>query len=218
MSFHAMLAKYAAIDARGRDALYDRAVKPYPGFSKDALSKRLGVYLIFESNPYLAQLFRLLAGLEDRHGIRFLLAGRDYPLHMTVLEGTARALPSADMLLAVQKEYESFVDLSAAVPMRYLLADTNTLLLCADYHGWLGLEGIRLALELVYRELGLQPHLIEDIYHSSLARVVDVGDTWDWVKPYLVILNDFGTWINKNGPPLKRTDVFVGTAWSFLNR
>ncbi|MDO8591182.1 MAG: hypothetical protein Q7R65_04380 [bacterium] len=87
MKNHAVLQKYAGIRDAGRVAYQTGSVKAFPGFS-ESLKKRVCMMLRF--NPEASRFIEALnLELVWSHPsfFTFLVAGRDFPLHATLLEG-----------------------------------------------------------------------------------------------------------------------------------
>lgn len=182
--------KYASIDLSGRKSLRNKEVREFPGFSED-LRERFSAALIFnqESETLLKQrVVSRVKEIGERQGIKFLLAGEDYPLHSTVLEGkmTASVVTGSedsieDRRIVTVRETQNDTELQEElsrlagmhVTYKYLLLDKgNVLLTATDIPP--DVLAARTALNRIYSKYGIAAIPLENILHISIARMKEI--------------------------------------------
>lgn len=171
--------KYIGIDHAGTQALYQKGgISEFAGFP-ESLRDRLNVALKFttESETLLRErVIEPLLLIGNGLGIEFILAGRDFPYHSTLLEGLYEG---KDPTKRQQKfkaatnteEIKRLKDLAGMrIAYKYLLIDKGNLLLTAiDIPDWV--INTRSGLAVVYQNHGLKPLPLENILHISVARI-----------------------------------------------
>lgn len=176
--------KYALIDLAGRGAINERNIQEFAGFSEDLKKNFTGVMEFTPESQQVVQK-RILSRIQEigtECGIGLLLAGRDYPLHATILEGRLQEdlgdVGLRDEAFTSIGESEGFkqavVQLEGLnLEYKYLLIDKGNILLTAiDIPDQI--VKAREALADVYKEQGLAPRPMDNILHISLARIAKI--------------------------------------------
>lgn len=222
--------KYASIDLAGREAINEQNIQEFLGFSEDLKRNFTGVMeFVLESQQVVQE--RILSRLETigaECGIDFLLAGRDYPLHSTILEGRA----GED--LDEQERNDTFVSIGetegfkqAMTPLegidleyKYLLIDKGNILLTAmDIPD--EIIKARASLSALYADYGLAPRPLENILHISLARIVKLpkdGNTAVMLEKYKREMIKLRHAISVDPLVLEVSNISKGSTYEILTR
>lgn len=171
--------KYVGIDHTGTQALYQEgAIKEFTGFP-ESLDNRFNVSLLFipDSEALFKQrVANPVAEIGNNLGIEFILAGRDFRTHTTLLEGLYEGLDLAGRNEIFKQLRESQAVnaiqqlVGKKIEYKYLLIDKGNLLLAAiNIPDWV--LTIRADLTKTYTSQGLKPLLMTDILHISTARI-----------------------------------------------
>jgi hypothetical protein len=179
------LQKYAGIDRRGRNHLKSDALEEFTTFP-ETLKNRFIVALEFtpESiNDVEGRVFSKLRDVESNFGIKFMLSGRDYPIHSTLMEGLFEGEDenSREEIFAKLQNELLFGLEGNQVQFDYVLLDGSKLLLVAKSIPHTILEA-REKLSEQYDTFGLKPLGMQNILHSSLARISQIPDQFDREK------------------------------------
>ena len=177
----------AGIDARGRVALSKGDAPEFPGFN-ESLKNRFGVVLRFDPDSletYTKRLKQPLIELADKLGYGIMIAERDYPLHITIMEGIYEGTDSQkrDDLFASVAQDQTLAEL--AIPLvslkicaNALLIDKGNVLLTAiNIPSEVG--NARESLKQYYDAHGLKPAVIKNLLHSSVARITSYPEDAD---------------------------------------
>lgn len=177
--------KYAGIDRIGRRALSEESrIQEFPGFP-ESLKNRFGVVLRFTSDSEQEIKNRISDHIQDigeQFRIGFIIAGRDYPLHSTLLEGPYEGQDAVTRdnifeSLVGSSEIAKITDdlLGRKLDYKYLLLDKGNVLLTAidipDY-----LINLREELAALYKGKNLKPAPLDNLLHISLARMVNLPE------------------------------------------
>lgn len=177
--------KYAGIDLAGRKSLnLESGIQEFPGFP-EGLKSRFSLLLRFTSGSEQEVKDRISGPIQDigrQLGIGFIIAGRDYPLHSTLLEGLYEGQDAVvrDKLfesLSKNPEIAKITNglLGERLIYKYLLLDKGNLLLAAiDIPAHL--INFREELAELYRGSGLKPLPLDNLLHISLARMVQLPE------------------------------------------
>lgn len=171
--------KYAKIDRLGRNAIYKEGVVPeFNGFP-ESLGNRFNTSLIFDADSVDTLEQRLMgpvANIVDYLGMNCLLAGRDFTLHSTLLEGLCDREDSHERQSKFGNVANSPGVLTLAnlignrIEYKYLLIDKGNLILTAiDIPEWV--IKARDTLAETYRSQGLRPLEMANILHISVSRI-----------------------------------------------
>jgi hypothetical protein len=178
--FKETIIKYAGIDYSGRKSLNDAEnIKIFNGFSED-LKNRLNCAILFsdESNDQINQ--RIASNIEiigKENEVGFILGGKDYPFHSTLLEGLFEGIQVSDRekifkeIIESGEFKENIQNLSGIqIQFKYILIDKeNVLLTSTDMPE--EIERVRLELGHIYEKCGLKPIKMKNILHLSIARI-----------------------------------------------
>lgn len=177
--------KYAGIDISGRKALnLNQGIQEFPGFP-ESLKSRFSLVLRFTSGSEQEIKDRISGPIQDigeQLKIGFIIAGRDYPLHSTVLEGLyeSQDFVSRDKLFESLSESPEIAKITSdllgkKLIYKYLLLDKGNLLLTAiDIPAHL--INLREELASLYKQKGLKPLSLDNLLHISLARMVNLSE------------------------------------------
>lgn len=175
-------AKYAGIDRAGTAALYQEgAIQEFPGFP-ESLNNRFNVSLRFtpdSENAFRERVGDQIATTGNELGVGFILAGQDFTLHSTLLEGLYEGTDLAErqhkfaQILASRTVQGSLHLVGRKIEYKYLLIDKGNLLLTAiKIPEWV--LTARGELADAYTSQGLKPLFITDILHISAARITSL--------------------------------------------
>ncbi len=177
------LKKYAGIDMRGRNNLESGNIQEFTGFPEVIKNRFISA---MEFTPESIDMIenRVTCKLEDieaKYGIKFSLVGRDYPLHITLMEGLYTG-EQEDQREEIFSELQDKIKLEfqgSEVQFDYVLLDGGNLLLVAKNIPDSVLNA-RERLSEYYSEAGLKPLGMQNILHSSLARIIKLPDSFDY--------------------------------------
>ena len=224
--------KYWSIGTKGFDAAQAGGYKEFTGFT-DALRNRMNASVSFTQGSDAQVSARIASIIAQRGGkldMDFLLAGRDFPIHSTLLEGL---IPDSDQsrresvhnqtqeTVARLPQVTGLVGQSLIFDDLLVDAGGNVILVAKDIPA--KIKDARKALADDYQTRGLQPVFsgttlhtaMDDILHISLARPTKIPD--DVHKTYYDILAELGVEVSKNPLELQVAQVFTGSAWDLLN-
>lgn len=137
MKFSPIAEKYAKIDLEGRKALKkEDSVNKFEGFSEN-LKNRFGTVMIFneESKKLLKEsLIDKIESISKETEIDFALAGRDFPIHSTLLEGLCDDEKTSKAVFEKIKGNIELIEVinslnNLEVEFKYLLIDKGNILL-----------------------------------------------------------------------------------------
>ena len=188
LGFHNPIVRnLAGIDARGRVALGKGDAPEIPGFGEN-LKNRFGVVLRFDPdslNSYTERLKQPLIDLARKLGHGIMVAERDYPLHVTIMEGIYEGTDSQkrDSLFESVAHDRALAELTAPliglkINANAVLIDKGNVLLTATNIP-LGVDTVRESLKSFYETHGLKPAIIKNLLHSSVARVTSYPEDVD---------------------------------------
>ncbi|MFZ1720664.1 MAG: hypothetical protein WAU28_04990 [Candidatus Moraniibacteriota bacterium] len=189
-NFNPIARKYASIDLSGRKALKNEQVREFPGFSED-LRDRFSAALIFDKDSEALLKQKVVSRVKEiggKYGIKFLLAGEDYPLHSTVLEGKIEIPAVAgdknseeDDRISIIRETQNDTELQEElsklagihITYKYLLLDKGSILLTGmDIPS--EMLAARTALNKIYSKHDIAAIPLENILHISIARMEEI--------------------------------------------
>ena len=176
--------KFAEIDLAGRKALSEGEIQKFEGFPEN-LKKRFNVSARFTSDSekeFAERVVRPVKDIAAQLGIDFIVAGEDFPLHSTMLEGLYQGADEAERqtLFSDLKDNISFQERLNAlngleVPYKYLLMDRGNIILNSVEIPYSILE-IREFLTKYYAEQKLKPLAMDNILHISAARMIKLPE------------------------------------------
>jgi len=166
------LTKYANINEAGLEAIESGTITPF--ILPDNLKQRFNVSMLFETTTnYQQNIIEPLEATEKETDINLIIAGRDYPLHATILEATFSEIFNFDRAtIAVY-----LLGLASAELMLnefcfdWLLFDKGNLLITAEVPQ--KLINTRKKLEVSYKDFGFDKVLLlNNIFHATISRMV----------------------------------------------
>lgn len=222
------LKKYAKINKAGREAVTKGEITRFEGFPPN-LEQRLNTAALPDDTSQKSiqeRIVQPLGEIATSSGITMAVAGKDYPLHSTLLEGL-----SAEEEEAKRKEVfkqimsdPSFQDLlkqliGLEITYKYILIDKGNVLLTSDTIPQEILT-LRAALSKRFAEAGLKPLQLEHILHMSIARMTGLPteeqqEKFAAYKKGLVHLRHA---ISKDPIVVRIGDVFNGSAYQLLTQ
>lgn len=149
----------------------------FTGFA-ESLQNRFITALEFSPDSINRLQERVINGLEDieNHlGVKFAIAGRDFPIHSTLMEGlleNTQEEQRSDIFNKLGTEIELDVN-GIEVTFDFVLIDGGNIILVAKDIPDILLK-IREKLSSHYTNAGAKPLAMENILHVSLARIVDL--------------------------------------------
>jgi hypothetical protein len=225
MKFSPIAEKYAKIDLEGRKALKkEDSVNKFEGFSEN-LKNRFGTVMIFneESKKLLKEsLIDKIESISKETEIDFALAGRDFPIHSTLLEGLCDDEKTSKAVFEKIKGNIELIEVinslnNLEVEFKYLLIDKgNILLTCINIPKEILIA--RGAINKILEENGLKPLQLNNILHISIARMtnfpaIEQGQKFNEYKEKVVKLRHE---ISSNPIKLKISEVLAGSSFDFL--
>jgi hypothetical protein len=216
--------KYADIDLRGRKAVAEAAIDEF-SYSPEEMQRRFNVAAQFE--PASEQLFnqRVTAALEQAErdfGIKFIIAGRDFPLHTTLLEGK----DAGDDLAGREKKFgELSTDLGdtlrrsltgQAIEFKYLLIDKGNLILTSVQIPE-EITAVRTSLDQSYQSHALNTLPMTNILHATVARMTQLPEAKETLKQYRDAMIKLRHDISADPLKLRVGDVYTGSTYDLLN-
>jgi len=183
--------KYAKIDLSGRKAIEQDEVVEHSGFP-ESLRDRMNASLLFDPDSediIRATILDQVEQLEKQLGIEFIIAGRDYPIHSTLLEGLYERQPDKNETDSDEARGRIFTSLERdksisealneligrQLNYKYLLLDKGNLLLTATEIPEDILKA-RDSLAEKYKAAGLKPLYMANILHLSLSRIAKLPE------------------------------------------
>jgi hypothetical protein len=176
--------KYANIDRVGRKALSEGEIQRFEGFPGD-LKNRFNVAAQFapaSEREFVERVTGPAKEIAAQLGIDFMVAGEDFPIHSTMLEGLYQGDDDAERqkLFADLQKDAGFQDRINAlngleVPYKYLLMDKGNVILNSVEIPDDILE-LRQFLTKYYAEKKLKPLAMDNILHISAARMVKLPE------------------------------------------
>ncbi|OGG58845.1 hypothetical protein A2765_00490 [Candidatus Kaiserbacteria bacterium RIFCSPHIGHO2_01_FULL_56_24] len=220
--------KYASIDLKGRDAVEKGEIQDFIGYP-EALKNRFCIALELSADSDDEIRERVTSKVEaiaKESGIHMVIAGRNYPLHSTLLEGNFDGTDEAkrDGIFAaliqdpeLQKVFDELKDLK--IVYKYLLVDKgNILLTCSDIPE--AFARARQRISEIYMAHGLKPLMIEHLAHISIARITRQPDVarLERLHEYKTMLIKLRHEISSNPITADVGDIFKGPTHDFLFR
>lgn len=217
-----ILQKYANINRNGKEAVRNEDIVKFEGFPESIKNRFISAVTFDEhsSSQLESRVLSKLKELEDKTGIEFVMALRDYPLHSTLMEGEYKG-DNQD------ERDELFERLTDDLPLDiqglklqydYVLIDKGNVLLVAKTIPEEVLKA-RESLKNFYGDSGLKPLLLENILHCSLARIKSLPADFAPDK-YTKELIDIRHSVSNLDEPLVLTvgRVVKGNSYNFLTQ
>lgn len=177
-----ILKKYAGIDMKGRERIKSADFKIFTGFD-ESLQNRFLTAAEFSSdsiNLLRERVLNELIEIENSLEVTFAMAGRDFPIHSTLMEGlfeNTQMEDRANIFDELSKKINIEIN-GSEIAFDYVLIDGGNLLLVAKDIPSNILE-IRDKLYEDYSAEGAKPMSMENILHISLARIIDLPADFD---------------------------------------
>lgn len=191
--------KYAGINHSGRKALDSREVSEFNSVPEQ-LKKRfnLSVSLKDSSEETLrTMVLDEVIKIGDQLGIKLFLAGRDFPIHISILEGLFTPGTQEDEEINKRQE-EIFNELKynkelqdklsnilagKTIEFKYLLIDKGNIILTSTDIPEFILEARKLLSDR-YSEADLKPLAMNNILHMTISRVSGLPENKDLLLQY----------------------------------
>lgn len=213
-----LLEKADGIHAAGLGALRTGSVKPFTGFGPE-LDRRFNVSIFFDAASDQRFRRRLSSQMElvgEGVGIRWFLAGVDYPLHLTVLEcyyqEGGSQLQFGDPAVFNRNILDQLDGTN--VPMSKLVLDGQSVLLnCVQMPPTI--LAAREMLATAYAAEGATVRPMDNIVHSTAARMLrvpSIGDVERYVEAMLALRQE----IEEEPITLCVSGVYTGMARQLL--
>jgi len=230
-----VLRKYAGINIDGRRKLDAGNVSEYSlsPEAKESLKKRFIIAVEFETESieaYNQVVLGKMEELESELGIKFYLAGRDYPVHVTILEGMDEQKDPKEDKMNTEKVFD-LVDgderianvrkqlTGIIVELKYPLLNAGNLLMSAVDIPPKVLQA-REDLSEIYSSYGLRPLPIHNILHSTACRMEkfpDDAQTMNMIfRRYMEVVKEIRAITSKSPIQMKVGDVYSGNTHDLL--
>ncbi len=224
--------KYWSIGTKGFDAAQAGGYKEFTGFT-DALRNRMNASVSFTQGSdaqVSARIASIIAREGGELGMDFLLAGQDFPIHSTLLEGL---IPDSDqpqrenVLNQAREGVNRLPQVTGVVGQSLVFDDLlvdgggSVILVAKDIPT--AIKDARAALANDYQTRGLGSVFsgttlhtaMNDILHISLARPRKIPAGVQ--EKYYDVLAKLGIEVGRNPLSLQIAQVFTGSAWDLLN-
>lgn len=217
--------KYSNIDRGGRKALVNAEFKEFD-YSHEEMKRRFNVSAQFEpssAEEFGRRITTVLEKNETDFGIKLLLAGRDFPLHTTLLEGRDESVISDDdreaifSQVAPQAQSKTTSVVGQEIEFKYLLVDKGNLILTSVDIPETVLH-LRSGLAPVYSTGGLRPLPMTNILHITVGRIVKMptAEKTDALKRYKDEMIKLRHDISSSPLRMKIGEIYTGSAYDFL--
>lgn len=229
-----ILRKYAKIDIFGRKAIKQKSIIEHKNFP-ESLKNRLNFSVCFNENSIERldeNLISKLRSLENYLGIKMIIAGRDFPLHSTILEGLFESKINEPADDADKRKNNIFSEIindqefinnlikklsNQNIDFKYLLIDKETLILTADEIPEAILE-IRKKLEEKYKDKKLKPLLMENILHMTISKITQLPDDEENLEKYKKEIINLRHEVSANPLTLTIENINIGNSYEFINQ
>jgi hypothetical protein len=215
--------KSANIDRKGKKALSRAEVNPFK-HSPEENQRRFNVAVRFEEPSVAEFQGRVIAELEEaekQFGIKLLIAGRDFPLHSTILEGRSEAPAEekerlfTDVNAQVQDQLASSLK-GQDIDFKYLLIDKGNLLMTSmDIPE--SVLAARQTLTQTYAQNGLKPLPITNLLHFTVARMTELPADPEIFKRYKDAMIKLRHSISGNPLHMRISEIYSGSTYDLLN-
>lgn len=218
-----ILQKYANINRKGKESILKEDVVEFKGFP-EAIKDRFISAAVFDEKSLQEideRILSRLKKLESECGVEFFLASRDFPLHSTIMEGEYKGNDDTEKDELFKELADSLpVEIQGLqIPYNYVLIDKGNVLLVAQNIPE-QISAARTSLKEFYAESGLNPLLLENILHCSLARLKKIPENFEPDKYIKELIDIRHTLSNPNyGDPIVLTvnKVVRGNSYDFVN-
>lgn len=222
-----ILEKYSNITSSGLQAFHEGTVEPFKGFV--GLENRFNVSLKLGELTSTADFNLLLDELDKiKHfsGAFFIRAGTEFynfPIHSTILEGLYEGTNSDERneIFQVIKDDQRIDEVRSTLPANsvvfdHLLPSKETILIAASKIPD-SILNARNILTGLYTEHGLRPLAMDNILHSSMARMIQLPRQ-DLSDQFVARLMSLHQDLQINPITAGFDEVFVGTAHQILGK
>lgn len=216
--------KYAKIDVLGRKAIKNRDIKEFEGFS-ESLGNRFNVSLLPDKETEILVNERLVSEIEKMEaelGIKFSLAGRDFPFHSTVMEGQfgEGEEDKKDNIFGSLEEQISQSGLPETlngqeIKFKYVLLDRGNILLTSVLIPET-VSRARENLDTTYSANDLKPLPMQNILHMSVGRISGLPEDKEKLNEYKKRMTALRHKISSDPITVKVGDVYVGNTLKLL--
>lgn len=224
--------KYANIDQRGRRAVDLGEIELFRGASEQ-LKERFNFSLFFSSSS-TESLKRVvldeIESLSGRLGINLFLTGRDFPAHVTILEGTPTFMENkAENEVALDQIFDDLKNnaelkkklsnmlVGKTVEFKYILIDRGNLILtCVDIPEFI-IEARKLISD-AYSTSHIKPLEIKNILHITLSRIVSIPENPEILNRYKEEIIKLRHIVSKNPLSLTFGSVESGRSYDLLTK
>ena len=188
-----VLEKIRSIHVLGEAAYQAGTVKLFTGFP-DSLRNRFNVCVVIDGSELSEKICRAAESL----GLEFILAGRNFPLHSTMLEGLWEGdLENRDVVFGrvLQEITPRLEEFPPPMPHyhRLVLDGSGNLLLLSTYVPGEVLR-LREYLTEVYERQGLKPLPLDNLFHCTVMRFRDVSaNTLGVLRRFHQFVDDMNT-------------------------
>lgn len=203
-----MKERFDTIHARGALVLGGGSIPLWPSVP-ESLKQNFLIAGLLEKAP-IEDLLLIFEACEEAHDVRFCLAGRDFPLHVTIQQATGMPVDAFD-----DKCAQSLVGLS--VSFVHLAAGAATILGAPAVPPEVLDVRTKLSLDMI--NASMSP-IANDLAHVTIARVADGGldGAATWVPPFLHMLSFVRKQLGEQPIHLRITSIFEGSAYDLLTR
>lgn len=221
--------KYATINSTGRDALRDGLINEFNTVPEQLMNRfNISISLKKDSEEILRNVaLTKVEELEKKLNIKLLLAGRDFPIHITILEGSFEGDTSENDRKTKEGIFNEITNnselqekltrelLGKPLDFKYLLIDKGNLILTSTDIPQSILE-TRGTLAHEYAGYGLKPLPMNNILHMTISRINKLPENKQSLLQYEKEIINLRHSLSENPLSLTPDHLYMGSSYSLL--